>query len=114
MAITTVCRTMVPKKVINRPTPSQFTETLSGRLAMQGLAWGGATRILMNEHFMDQLSDPHNRMTAAAVTGLVGIASAVTVDKVGEESYFSWTPEAENVNGRLAMIGIIAALAFNI
>lgn len=114
MAITTVCRSVVPKKITKRSTASQFTETLGGRLAMQGLAWGGATRVLMNERFMDQLSDPHNLMTATAVTGLVGLASAVTVDKVGEESYFSWTPEAESINGRLAMVGIIAALAFNI
>ena len=107
----------VPKKAPKKApkvTPSQFTETLGGRLAMQGLVWGGAARTMLNEHFVDQLSDPHAVMTTAAVAGLVGVASAVTAEKAGEETYYSWTPEAETLNGRLAMLGITAALLFNI
>lgn len=92
----------------------KFVETVGGRLAMQGLTWGGATRLMMNERFQDQLSDPHNLMTAAAVTTLVTVASLITEKDVGHESYYAWTPDAETLNGRTAMVGILAAMLVNV
>lgn len=96
-----------------KPT-TKFMETVGGRLAMQGLVWGGATRVMMNEHFQDQISDPHNLMTAAAVTSLVTVGSLITEKDTGHESYFAWTPEAESINGRTAMMGILGAFLVNI
>ena len=103
-----------PKNLSNPPKLAKFAENVGGRLAMQGLTWGGATRLMMNEHFHDQISDPHNIMTAAAVTSLVYVASTITVRDTDRESYFAWTPEAETLNGRVAMMGILAAFVLNI
>lgn len=91
----------------------RFAEKLGGRLAMQGAAWGAVSRIVSNEHFFDQLSNPHNIMKASAVVGLVSLGTLVTRESQ-EDSYFSWTPEAEILNGRLAMAGLTAAMIFNI
>lgn len=126
MAITTIRAsiTKVTKKTDRRNTvrrnpghvkqTPKFVETIGGRLAMQGLTWGGATRLMMNERFQDQLSDPHNLMTAAAVTTLVTLASLITEKDVGHESYYAWTPDAETLNGRTAMVGILAAMLVNV
>ncbi len=123
MATLTVARSVIsnPKKnvapsKIKRAPPkiTKFAENLGGRLAMQGLVWGGATRLMMNEHFQDQLKDPHNLMMATAVTSLVGVASTITAKETDEESYFAWTPEAETLNSRLAMMGILSAFVFNV
>ena len=103
-----------PKNPSKPPKVAKFAENVGGRLAMQGLTWGGATRLMMNEHFQDQLSDPHNLMTAAAVTSLVCVASTITAKDTDHESYFAWTPEAETLNGRVAMMGILAAFVLNV
>jgi len=81
---------------------------------MQGLTWGGATRLMMNEQFQEQLKDPHNLMTAAAVSSLVCVASTITAKDTDNESYFAWTPDAETLNGRVAMMGILAAFLLNV
>lgn len=118
---TTVARSIVPftKRVPpppKSPTPkvSKFVENVGGRLAMQGLTWGGATRLMMNEQFQEQLKDPHNLMTAAAVSSLVCVASTITAKDTDNESYFAWTPDAETLNGRVAMMGILAAFLLNV
>lgn len=120
MAITAVARPFVtltkkaPKQSPKTPKIAKFAENVGGRLAMQGLTWGGATRFMMNEHFQDQLNDPHNLMTAAAVTSLVCVASTITAKDTDHESYFAFTPEAETLNGRVAMMGILAAFVLNV
>ena len=96
------------------PKVTKFVENVGGRLAMQGLTWGGATRLMMNEHFQEQLQDPHNLMTAAAVSSLVCVASTITAKDTDKESYFAWTPDAETLNGRIAMMGILSAFLFNV
>lgn len=103
-----------PKNTSPPPKMAKFAENVGGRLAMQGLTWGGATRLMMNEHFQDQLKDPHNLMTAAAVTSLVCVASTITAKDTDKESYFAWTPDAETLNGRVAMMGILSAFLFNV
>ena len=124
MATITVARSFasfskrVPKTSPKIPGPSpkiaKFAENVGGRLAMQGLTWGGATRVMMNEHFQDQLKDPHNLMMAAAVSSLVCVASTITANDTDHESYFAWTPDAETLNGRVAMMGILAAFVLNV
>jgi hypothetical protein len=120
MATITVARSFVTITKKSTKTPKQtpkiakFAENVGGRLAMQGLTWGGATRFMMNEHFQDQIKDPHNLMTAAAVTSLVCVASTITAKETDDESYFAWTPEAETLNGRVAMMGILAAFVLNV
>lgn len=100
------------KAKTNTKTPAskaKLVERVSGRLGMQGLFWGGLNEMMLNENFQQQLQDPHNLMTAAAVTTLVVGGSAFTKNDYNDTAYFAWTPEAEELNGRLAMVGILAA-----
>ena len=90
-------------------------EILNGRLAMQGCVWGTVNQVVMNEGgVQQQIQDPHNLMTAAAVTTLVALGTSVTQNDSEHKSYFAWTPDAELLNGRAAMCAIAAALAFNL
>lgn len=88
-------------------------EKLNGRLAMQGLTWGTINQFMLSEGgIQDQVHDPHNLMTAAAVTALVALGTSVTQNE--EESYFAWTPEAELLNGRVAMCAFAVIALFNL
>lgn len=88
-------------------------EKLNGRLAMQGLTWGAVNQFMLSEGgILDQVHDPHNLMTAAAVTSLVTLGTCVTQHE--EESYFAWTPDAEMLNGRVAMVAFVCCALFNL
>ena len=92
----------------------QVAEKLNCRLAMQGVTWGSINQLVFHEGgVQQQLQDPHNLMTVAAVTALVSLGTSVTQNS-DHESYFAWTPEAELLNGRVAMLAMVAAGAFNI
>ena len=92
----------------------QVAEKLNGRLAMQGVTWGAVNQFMLHEGGVrDQLQDPHNLMTVAAVTSLVALGTSVTQNQE-HESYFAWTPEAELLNGRTAMIAIAIAGVLNL
>ena len=104
----------VPKTPRGSPKTAKFVENLGGRLAMQGFTWGTINHAVLNETFQEQVKDPHNLMMAAAVTSLVCVASTITAKYTDEESYFAWTPDAETLNGRVAMASILAAFALNV
>lgn len=93
----------------------KIAERLNGRLAMQGVTWGAVNQLVLNEGgIRDQIHDPHNLMTAAAITTLVTLGSSVTQNYSDKDSYFAWTPDAELLNGRLAMCALTVATIFNI
>lgn len=93
----------------------RVAEKLNGRLAMQGVTWGTINQFMLHEGgIQQQIQDPHNLMTAAAVTTLVALGTSVTQNDEDHESYFAWTPEAELLNGRAAMMAIVIAAAFNL
>jgi hypothetical protein len=102
------------KPVESKKAILQVAEKLNGRLAMQGVTWGVINQVVLHEGgVQQQLQDPHNVMTVAAVTALVCLGTSVTQND-DHESYFAWTPEAELLNGRTAMLAMVAAIAFNI
>lgn len=61
----------------------------------------------------DQIQDPHNLLMATAVTALVAVGTSAT-QNMEEFTYFAWSPEAEELNGRVAMLAITAAALFNL
>ena len=82
-----------------------------------GFTAGAGKLILDNQGVLDQVYDPANDLgavlTVAAVAGgtLVSLQDRVNMaDKSNEETM--WTPEAEILNGRLAMLGILALLPY--
>lgn len=111
-----VCSTVRPVKVPAKPKKTYLpvAERVNGRLAMQGVAWGAINQFVLHEGgIRDQIQDPHNLMTAAAVSTLVMLGSSITQED-NHTSYFSWTPEAETLNGRAAMCAITIATLFNL
>jgi len=104
----TPTKTKTPSKVL------RTAEILNGRLAMQGVTWGTINQFVLHEGgIQQQIQDPHNLMTAAAVTALVTLGTSVT-QNTDHESYFAWTPEAELINGRAAMCAIAVAGLLNL
>ena len=106
------------KAPATKNTPSKMlrvAEKLNGRLAMQGVTWGTVNQFMLHEGgVQQQIQDPHNLMTAAAVTTLVALGTSVTQNDEDHKSYFAWTPEAELLNGRAAMCAMALAVAFNL
>jgi hypothetical protein len=92
---------------------ARFAEVVNGRAAMQGVLWGSLDWMMSGENILQQFDDP---MYAAAATGVVttlAVASLVTVKDFGKEEYWSFTPDAELKNGRLAMLGFATLLGLS-
>jgi hypothetical protein len=92
---------------------ARFAEALNGRAAMQGVLWGSLDWVMSGENIIQQLEDP---MYAAAATGVVttlAAASLITAKDFGNEEFWSFTPEAELKNGRLAMLGFTTLLGLS-
>ena len=104
----------------NKPRPVPYfkvAELINARSAMMGFTAGAGKLILDNQGVLDQVYDPSNDLgavlTVAAVTGgtLVSLQERINMqDKETEETL--WTPEAEILNGRMAMLGILALLPY--
>jgi hypothetical protein len=104
----TVKTTLKPNKYL------KFAETLNGRVAMQGVVWSTLTEKMLGESLRQQITDPHCLMLGVAVSGTVLAGSYFTRNNIDEEEYFAFTPSTERLNSRLAMIGMLGALAINI
>lgn len=95
-----------PHTAIKKPNYLRFAEKLNGRCAMQGVLWSAAEAITGNHQF--------DALYLVGVTGAVALGTAITYDPDEELSYSVFTPEAELLNGRGAMIGMAALAASQI
>ena len=108
-------KTQRPPTVTPKPAPkvARFAEVVNGRAAMQGMLWGSMNWAMSGENILQQVEDP---MYAAAATGVVttlAAASLITVKDFTDEEFWSFTPEAELKNGRLAMLGFTTLLGLS-
>ena len=88
----------------------QFAEIVNMRAAMGGTFAGIANEIITGKTIPDQLSDPSCMLAAAAFTGLVAVGSVVSINERVISDFDNeapFTPDAEKVNGRVAMIGAL-------
>lgn len=111
-------------------TPSylEFAERVNGRAAMQGFVWGAVNEAVTGNDVMEQLVTRSATGEYAAVQGdvlnavlvvaAVALGTAITTFAPNEELEASskalsesFTPDAELLNGRLAMVGFVI-LAF--
>ena len=92
---------------------ARFAEIVNGRAAMQGVLWGSLDWMMSGGNISQQAED---QMYVAAATGVVtalAVGSLVTLKDFGKEEYWSFTPEAELKNGRLAMLGFTTLLGLS-
>jgi hypothetical protein len=92
---------------------ARFAEAVNGRAAMQGVLWGSLDWMMSGENIIQQLGDPMYATAATGVVTTLAVASLITAKDIGEEEYWSFTPEAELKNGRLAMLGFTILLGLS-
>ncbi|AFK66214.1 hypothetical protein OMVG_00219 [Ostreococcus lucimarinus virus OlV3] len=80
---------------------------------MQGFLWGSLDWMMSGENIIQQAEDPMYTAAATGVVTTLAVASLVTLRDFGNEEYWSFTPEAELKNGRLAMLGFTTLLGLS-
>lgn len=98
---------VVPVNITKRNKYFRIAEVINGRAAMQGVLWGTLDWGMTGENIIQQCEDPVYAMAAGGVVATVAAASAITLDRVGDEKYWSFTPDAELTNGRIAMLAFV-------
>jgi len=84
------------------------------RAAMGGFAAGAANEIMTGKTILEQVHDPGCMLNASLFVGLTALGTSFTINNrlSGEsDEYGPFTPEAETVNGRAAMIGAVGLAA---
>lgn len=90
----------------NGPAP----EKINGRLAMLALSAVMIEELQGGGSILEQILQPSWSLAATAL--LIIFASLVPIQKGAiEEPFYMFTPAAERLNGRLAMLGFAALLA---
>jgi len=92
---------------------ARFAEVVNGRAAMQGVLWGSLDWAMSGENIIQQFEDPMYALAATGVVTTLAAASIITAKDFDDEEYWSFTPEAELKNGRLAMLGFTALLGLS-
>ena len=99
-----------------KPSPSRYiraAELINGRSAMLGFTAGAGKLLLTGEPVLRQIQDPSQDLGAVLTVAAVAAGTFITLqDRLKmEDDPEPWTPENELLNGRVAMLGILA-LAF--
>lgn len=99
------------KKPIQYP---YVAEVINMRAAMGGFVAGAANEVMTGKTILEQVHDPACMLNASLFVGLTALGTAFTINNrlsAESEEYGPFTPDAETVNGRTAMIGALGLAA---
>jgi hypothetical protein len=80
---------------------------------MQGILWGSLNWMMTGENVIQQIEDPVYAIAASGVVTTLAWASMITSEKINDETFGVFTPEAELKNGRIAMLGFMALVGLS-
>ena len=104
-----------PGSPVNRTNYLRAAEIINGRSAMLGFTAGAGKLIVSGQPVLQQLYDPGQNLGAVLTVAAIAAGTTVSISERLEmsEAPEPWTPDNELLNGRVAMIGILA-LAFTL
>lgn len=88
----------------------RYAEIVNMRSAMAGVTTGIGNEIITGKSIMEQIHDPGCALAASMAVALVATGSVITLNERIREDYGNngpFTPEVEEINGRLAMLGAL-------
>ena len=96
-----------------KPAPNRYiraAELINGRSAMMGFTAGAGKLLMTGEPVLRQIQDPSQDLGAVLTVAAVAAGTFITLqDRLDmKEASEPWTPENELLNGRAAMVGMIA------
>lgn len=96
-----------------KPSPNRYiraAELINGRSAMLGFTAGAGKLLLTGEPVLRQIQDPSQDLGAVLTVAAVAAGTFITLqDRLEmEKAPEPWTPENELLNGRVAMLGVLA------
>lgn len=111
------------------PSYWEFAERVNGRAAMQGFVWGSVNEAFTGNNVMEQLVKlndvggydvvAEDVLNLTLVIAAVALGTAVTtfapnedLQRSSEKLSVRFTPDAELLNGRVAMIGFVMLVLF--
>lgn len=96
------------------PAPNKYVraaELINGRSAMLGFTAGAGKLIMTGEPLLRQIQDPAQDLGAVLTVAAVAAGTFLTLDErleMKEANTEPWTPDAELLNARVAMMGVLA------
>lgn len=102
-----VKKTPTTARLVNGPSPA-FFEKVNGRLAMNGFVMGTVVQQITGDSYAEQLV--HEAPFVLAVSALLTYASYKTDDMDVWPAQKPFVSSIETLNGRVAMLGMLAGL----
>ena len=108
-------RGLGPGSVASRNNYFRAAEIINGRSAMMGFMAGAGKAALTHEPLLRQIYDPSQDLGSVLTVATIAAGTTVSLAERLEmtQAPEPWTPENEILNGRVAMLGILA-LAFTV
>ena len=110
MRVLPVMTSTPPGSPVNRTNYLRAAEIINGRSAMLGFTAGAGKMIVSGQPVLQQIYDPSQNLGAVLTVAAIAAGTAVSIAERLEmtDAPEPWTPDNELLNGRVAMLGLLA------